>query len=48
MKQVASEQHAAIAAALRAGDAAGSRRAMVAHLRASSELLTRLMPKSRW
>jgi DNA-binding GntR family transcriptional regulator len=48
MKQVAFGQHAAIVAALRSCDAAGSRRAMVDHLRASCELLTRLMPKSLW
>jgi DNA-binding GntR family transcriptional regulator len=48
MKQVASGQHAKIVEALRAGEAAGSRRAMVDHLRASCETLTRLMPKSRW
>jgi DNA-binding GntR family transcriptional regulator len=48
MKQIAFSQHATIVEALRVGDAAGSRRAMVDHLRASCENLTRLMPKSHW
>jgi DNA-binding GntR family transcriptional regulator len=44
MRQVASGQHMAITEALRAGEAAGSRRAMVEHIRTSCELLMRLMP----
>jgi DNA-binding GntR family transcriptional regulator len=47
-KQIAWGQHVRIVEALRAGDPAVSRRAMVEHLRASCELLTRLMPASRW
>jgi DNA-binding GntR family transcriptional regulator len=48
MKHQAWEQHVRIVEALRSGDPAASRRAMVDHLRASCELLTRMMPKSHW
>ncbi len=48
IRQIAWSQHAEIVEALRAGDAAASRRAMVAHLRFSCENLVRLMPDSHW
>lgn len=48
IRQIAWKEHSEIVEALRAGDAAGSRRAMVAHIRDSCTHLTRLMPESAW
>ena len=48
IRQVSLKQHEAIVEALRAGDPAASRSAMVDHLRDSCEFLTRLMLNSHW